>query len=271
MSGSRRIAPLSAREVRLPGPVPECPQGWSTGPPHFVGVGVQRCGTTRWFDLIVEHPDVSAPPATRKEQHFFDRFHDGGFSPADAELYGEYFPRPPGLLTGEWTPTYMTDFWVAPLLAAAAPAALLVVLLRDPVDRYLSGLRRRQRVAEALGAGLDQNAPHDEYSRGLYGEQLARLLAHVDRERVLVLQYERCVRDPQAELRKTFEFLGLPAVEVGQTLIDRHPNRQPEKPRLDSATLQTLADAYLSDVLRLLSLWPGLDVAVWPHFAHLRA
>ncbi len=109
------------RGVRAPGAPPVCPAGWHTGPPDFVGLGAQRAGTTRWFDLIVQHPEVEAPSVTRKELHYFDRFHSGGFATTDAVAYHDYFPRPRGRLTGEWTPFYLAAPWVPAMLSAAAP------------------------------------------------------------------------------------------------------------------------------------------------------
>ena len=45
--------------------------------------------------------------------------------------------------------------------------------------------------------------------RGFYGLHLERWAAHFDETSMLILQYERCVRDPEAQLARTYEFLGL--------------------------------------------------------------
>ncbi len=256
------------RGVRTPPPPPTCPEGWRTGPPDFVGVGAQRCGTTRWFDLIAAHPQVQKPPGLRKELHYFDRYHEGGFTAAGAEGYGEYFPRPQGALTGEWTPLYLTAVWVPAMLAAAAPDARLLVVLRDPVERYRSAMQHHRRAAEADGRPLDSLAPHDAFLRGLYGAQLRRLLVHFERSRVLVLQYERCVSDPQVELMRTWEFLGLgdPGCDLD---VEAHPNRQPEKPALHAYARRALVDAYSEDVTELVARFPEIDVGLWPNFAQL--
>ena len=52
---------------------PECPPGWSVGPPDFVIFGAQKSGTTWWFRLIEQHPGVVQPKNQRPELHFFDR------------------------------------------------------------------------------------------------------------------------------------------------------------------------------------------------------
>jgi hypothetical protein len=245
---------LAYQGVMMPPPLPECPAGWRTGPPDFVGIGAQRAGTTRWFDLVVAHPQIEAPPATRKELHYFDRFHAGGFTAADAEAYGEWFPRPQGQMTGEWTPVY--------------PAAKLLVTLRDPIERYLSGLQRHHRTARATEAPLNAMAPLEAFMRGFYHAQLTHLLAHFDRSRVLVVQYERCVRDPLVELRRTYAFLGVEDAGFAPDL-DAHPNRQAEKPELHADARRALVEAYTPDVALLAKSFPEIDLALWPNFVHL--
>ena len=130
--------------------------GEMVGAPDFVGIGVQKAGTTWWHGLIAAHPQVSARPDFHKERHFFDRFAVRAFGPADVSGYHGWFPRQPGTLAGEWTPDYVHMPWVPALLAQAAPKARLLVLLRDPVERLRSGLshQRAQRgrvTADGVG------------------------------------------------------------------------------------------------------------------------
>jgi hypothetical protein len=260
--------PLSCRGVRIPPPPPACPAGWSIGPPDFVGVGAQRSGTTRWFDLIVAHPQVHAPTATRKELHYFDRFHSSALTAAEAAAYSDYFPRPQGLLTGEWSPSYLASPWAARMLAKAAPDTRVLVLLRDPVERYISGLQRHRRVAVARAEPLDAMAPLDAFTRGLYHAQLRRLQAQFPRSQVLVLQYERCTADPRSELRRTYEFLGLSDAGFVPDL-NEHPNRQAQKHELDAEARAGLVEAYAEDVALLMRDYPEIDAGLWPNFALL--
>jgi hypothetical protein len=253
--------------VDLPPAPPDCPVGWRTGPPDFVGVGVQRCGTTRWFRLIASHPEVVEPTGA-KELHYFDQFHAGGWDAQSAARYHEYFPRDEGRKVGEWTPVYSTAPWIPGLLADAAPDARLLVLLRDPLERYLSGLQLDTEVARRRGAPLSRYAPLEAFLRGLYHAQLVRLLRHFDREQLLILQYERCVCDPAGELRRTFAFLGLSDTDFAPDL-ERHPRAQPEKPALDAAARSAYVEAYEDDVRALAGAFPEVDLALWPNFRHL--
>jgi len=258
--------PLTCQGVRTPPPPPAAPAGWHVGPPDFVGVGAQRSGTTRWFDLIVAHPEVVAPPATRKELHFFDRFHSSPFTAEDAQVYGKYFPRPPGLLTGEWSPSYLPSPWVPAMLAEAAPGARVLVLLRDPVERYISALARHHRVARASGQPLSAMAPLDAFARGLYHSQLRRLRKRFARSQMLILQYERTTAETRSELRRTYEFLGLGDPGFLPDL-SAHPNRQVQKPDLPPEVRRALVDAYAEEVALLVRDYPEVDVGLWPNFA----
>jgi Sulfotransferase family len=254
--------------VQLPAPPPECPPGWRPGPPDFVGIGAQRAGTTRWFRLLGSHPEVASSPLA-KELHFFDRFYEGGFEDADVGRYHEYFPRADGLKTGEWTPLYGNAPWVPKMLARAAPDARLLMLVRDPVERLVSGLQHNARVAREQGLPMSRLAPVEAFSRGLYHAQAMSFLGCFDRSRFLLLQYERCLREPLAELRRTLEFVGVSDVDFAPPDLDANPNPQHSKPSLDADTCDSYARAYREDVLALAAEFPELDLALWPNFSEL--
>ena len=61
------------RPWNAPLEIPECPRGWETGPPTYVGIGAQRCGTSWWYDSMRRHPRIRRSPLG-KEVHYFDRF-----------------------------------------------------------------------------------------------------------------------------------------------------------------------------------------------------
>ena len=107
--------------------------GETVGPPDFVGIGVQKGGTSWWYELIADHPGVTARADIHKERHYLSHFGTESFGPSEVERYHRWFPRQAGTITGEWTPDYLAHPWVAELLARAAPDARLLVILRDPV------------------------------------------------------------------------------------------------------------------------------------------
>ena len=237
--------------------------GEVTGPPDFVGIGAQKAGTTWWYGLMVSHPELAAPVGIHKERHFFDRFATIPFEPASIAEYHSWFPRRDGQLAGEWTPDYAAYPWVPPLLARAAPEAKLLLLVRDPVDRFRSGLAH----AERMGAPVDAA---DAVGRGFYFRALRRWLEHFPRDQILVLQYERCLADPDGQLSSTFSFLGLPDHRP-PTLGERLTRNTTSAHRLDPDVIARLVEIYEADVSALASSVADLDLARWPNFAYLAA
>jgi hypothetical protein len=248
---------------------PPCPPGWRTGPPDYVGVGVQKAGTNWWNLAIAEHPDVD--PSVRKELHFFQHQWEREFTDDDVRAYHRYFPRRPGHLSGEWTPRYLVDPWTPPRLRLAAPDARLLVLLRDPIERFRSGATHMLDRFQTRYEKLHPRFLVEATERGRYASLLARLVEHFPREHVLVLQLEQCMQHTARELDRTYAFIGL---EPGfrPSVIDRRisPARR-EKLVLPADLSDELYREYEPDVLRLASEWPGIDVGLWPNFAHLTA
>jgi Sulfotransferase family len=261
---------VSLREGDLTPPrrtPPACPQGWHTGPPDFVGIGAQRCGTSWWYGGAVRsHPLVATLPDRTKELHFFNRYWITPVEDDLADRYARFFPRPEGTITGEWTPRYMYDAWTLPLLAAVAPLARVLILLRDPIERYRSGVAHELARARRIGdTGPPVRIVNDAIARGFYYRQVKRALELFPSDRVLVLQYERCAAEPLAEMRRTQEFLGLePLGELSPRLRQRKPSR--EKPALAAALRDELHHRFSADVRALAELCPQIDPARWPNF-----
>jgi hypothetical protein len=245
-------------------PPPPGPQE-VTGPPDFVGIGVQKAGTTWWYQAVCAHPDVFSRSDIHKERHFFDRYAVRPFGPAECSLYHDWFPRPPGRLTGEWTPDYIHAPWVPALLAEAAPRARILVLLRDPVERCRSGLAHERRDRGRLTVEAQQ----DVVSRGLYAEALRRWSAYFPPEQMLLLQYEQCMADPGGQLARTYRFLGLEPFTPER--IEERVNATARSVDLTDEVRRRLVELYTPDVRALTERFAGLDLGLWPNFTGVHA
>ena len=268
-----------------------------SSPPDFVGVGALGSGTGWWHALLLQHPEIRPPQARRRALHHFDRFCSAEMTDADIAGYHARFPRRRGTITGEWTGRYLFDGWTPPLLRRAAPDAKLLVMLSDPIERYRSIFNHRLARRDE-GEALYMI---DAVDRRSHGAQIARLRRFYDPERILVLQFERCRRDPAGQYRRTLDFLevrdrdfaprrmrrkaagkpesrlvaallrlGLPEGtkrRVTERLVGRPVGRAtvPLWPDLEAA-LHTALDP---DVEALRALVPELDLSLWPNFAHL--
>ena len=258
----RRVGPFAPWEAGFAHtpPVPEPDE--KVGPPDFVGIGVQKAGTTWWFGLLAAHPDVTHRAAVHKERHYFAPYATATFTQESRRGYHAWFPRAAGMKAGEWTPDYIHQPWVPPLLERAAPDARLLVMVRDPVERFVSGLAHSQMVPGShLGTVLAEAV-----DRGFYAAALGRWARFSEAGRVLVLQYEQCVADPAEQLARTYRFLGLDdRFRPGEMHRASSPTLQ-EKVALDADARTRLIDLYGADVADLLVLVPELDLSLWPNF-----
>jgi hypothetical protein len=99
--------------------------------------------------------------------------------------------------------------------------------------------------------------------------QLQHLLRHFDRSRLLVLQYERCLRDPYGELEKTYRFLGLGDSGHAPATIHQHVERQYPHAELDPESRSRFSAFFAEDVSRLAASFPEIDTRLWPNFRDL--
>jgi hypothetical protein len=246
--------------------VPVPARGEETGPPDFVGIGVPRAGTTWWFQLITNHPNVAHMKGANfagpihKERHFFGRFGIEEFGPSDIKEYHQWFPHYTGKMAGEWTPDYLYHAWVPPLLAKAAPDAKLLLILRDPIERFRSGYAAAIRNGDDHIGGIVAEA----IGMSLYAENVRRWLDEFPADRLLTLQYETCRRDPALHLEETYKFLDLePTFQPPELQRERNKTVEP-KLELTGDLNKRLRDIFAPDIEEIAKLLPAIDVSLWP-------
>ena len=99
--------------------------------PDFLGLGVQKGGTTTLHTLLAAHPQLMLPQ--KKELHFFTHRYWRG-----KRWYGRQFrAATPDQKCGEITPYYLFHSLVPERIQRCCPKVRLIVLLRDPVERAL--------------------------------------------------------------------------------------------------------------------------------------
>jgi hypothetical protein len=231
---------------------------------------VHKAGTTWWYDLLIEHPRIDGESA-RKELHMLGQLRRKAITSERVAWYHRQFPRAPGHIAGEWTPRYMAMPALPAIIDRVAPGARLLAIVREPVERYRSGLSQWLGLAARRHDGADErDGRREALMRGFYGRQVQRLHEVVGRDRLLVLQYERCAIDPQGEYDRTLAFLGLPPHVLEPSIVARRVNATAgEKRILSRREVDTLVAEYGPDVRLLATLVPDLDLGLWPRFLEL--
>ncbi len=218
-------------------------------------------GVRWWSALVSDHPVVHRAGWSGSSQHFLSGFVRRTFGADEVQRYHDLFPRRPGTITGEWTPTYLGDPWVPPLLYRAAPEARIIILVREPIERLRLALDKSiDRRAVNAGAHMAESI-----DRSFYARPLKQMLKCFPADHVLVLQYERLVEDPLDGLAATYGFLGLESGHRPDGV--RRPQASAGHPPLDERTERRLIDLYATDVADLAALVPTLDLSLWPRFS----
>lgn len=212
--------------------------------PELVLVGAQRGGTTALTEALYRLP-ITDRPRRGKGSHYFSYNYYRGWewfqaqfpSQAWADRVEKKHGRP--MFCFDACPYYLFHPFAIERMAQALPDAKLMIMLRDPVRRAESHFHHSVShghedltFAEALMqettrlAGEDEkmrddwsywshsHEHHSYASKGMYADQIERLLTFYPREKVLILQSEAFYRDPNTELAKVTSWLGLPDVEL---------------------------------------------------------
>jgi hypothetical protein len=250
--------------------------------PDFVGVGVQKSGTTWVADVLAQHPGVLL---RRKEISFFVRyFHRGWdwyesfFADKQGRMAGElsvnhlYSPRPDMThreFYPAWNPRRRLYFWrrypsARDELAARYPDLRVFAVFRDPVERawshYSMWKARRERNGKRVVPFERMFADDGRWVRtqGLYGHWLEHW-----RERFPgfgVFLYDDIVNDPKTLARELYRFVGVdPSFEP---VLTRRVNEGRAKQPMPEAAARMLRETYRDEVTRFARLI-GRDLGSW--------
>jgi hypothetical protein len=231
----------------------------SPGAPAWLGIGAQRSGTTWFTDLLVQHPQVGLGTNAKKEQHLLQKVADGLLP---EEEYLALFPDD-GVRRGEWTPQYLRHASTPACAARLVPDAPVLVLLRDPVERFRSAMRlAATRFAQTGKQPWPYPVPITVQAfTGFYADQLAMWAAAVGRERMVVMVYENVRRDPAAAVADVWARMGLDPVPLAG--VDEASG---SSSRADwdwtPGLRESLEVLYAGQRARLEDDW-GLDLSAW--------
>jgi hypothetical protein len=176
--------------------------------PTFLGIGVQRAGTTWLHTLLASHPDVYMP-TRRKEIRFFERYFDRGL-----DWYQGFFCPPDEAARyraiGEISTQYYDCEACPERIYRTLPDVKLIIMLRHPVNRAYSHygfVVQRRNFRGSFQEFLDSR--HKSLEKGYYSRYLKRYLDCFDRTQILALLFEEVFGDVTRTQQTLADFLGI--------------------------------------------------------------
>jgi hypothetical protein len=225
--------------------------------PNLFIIGAEKGGTTSLHNYLALHPDISM--SEPKEPQLFSSAAWRERIESYREMLDAKAP-----VRGESSTTYTrwpSIQFVPERVAAHCPAAKLIYVVRDPIDRIVSAYAQQYAQLRELrtlrGALWDMDQPANFYvSQSRYASQLERWLEHFPLEQVLVVEQNDLRNDRARTVGEVLEFLEVdPTVPDG---VEAEFNTNAEKERLTPAAARLWFTA--SPLTRRLS--PGVRRAL---------
>lgn len=177
--------------------------GWSRLP-DFLCIGALKAGTSYLDVMLRSHPELSLP-LHLKEVEYFNRHHARG-----PEWYARQFAPADGRPRGEVSPQYLFDPACPDRIAAANPAARLIVSVRHPVERAVSQYRHWVQVTGYRGDFATFLHEHPgAWERSRYWAGLTPYRDRFPDDQLQVVVFEELVGDPLPVLAEIYAFLGV--------------------------------------------------------------
>jgi len=188
--------------------------------PNLIVVGAAKAGSTSMHNYLALHPEISM--SRDKEMRFFT-------DPDHLSWVGRYQAQfaPGTRYRGESTPQY-TKWPIFPgvvdRMADLVPDARLIYLVRDPVERAIAEYVEEVTwgvITEDIESALaDVEEPHNRIvAPSRYATQLREIHRRFDPSRVLVVDLGDLKAEPVVTMRRIFEFLELPPIDLEEEAL----------------------------------------------------
>lgn len=192
--------------------------------PHFLIIGAQKCGTTWLWDMLKQHPGTDL--GMEKEIYYFSsaenyrkgrEWYYGHFKGLDAaKIIGEastdyFYDRP--LLEHLFTDTSLPS--IPELVKSELPDAKILLILRDPVQRYISAYlhhlqSRRFSPRTGLLEATEKLPIARMIERGYYARYLSLWKKYFPEDQMHCMVFEEDIlRQPERSISEVYAFLGL--------------------------------------------------------------
>lgn len=179
--------------------------------PNFFVVGTHRAGTTWLYEVFLTASDIFVTP--EKETMFFCSYYDRGI-----KWYEHFYKSAQSYpARGEINPNYLAYKEVAYRIYKHYPESKIIVVLRNPVDQYISMYRLAKLRKRSVPSINELVMSASELPLQLYHDLLSMYLKLFPEKNILILKYEDMLDNEQHFLDRITEFLGVKHIQYRAT------------------------------------------------------
>jgi len=192
--------------------------------PNFFIVGTPKAGTTSLYYYLEEHPEVYMSSTKETNYFSYEEIKSQGLFYNEEHIITieQYLSQFDGVTTekaiGEASVSYLFYPSVPEKIKAFNPAAKIIMILRNPVDRgfshYLMDKRlgfvntSYEEIVNTKGTNSKLGLYYQQYvSLGLYYEQVKRYLSVFGERQVKILYFEDVANNLQHVIKDLYSFL----------------------------------------------------------------
>lgn len=243
---------------------------------YFFIVGAQRSGTTYFYQVLDEHPEIEMARPLRPEPKFFHT--DELFEKGLGFYKNRFFANQSGAwLRGEKSTSYIESEKAAARISRCFPGAKIFFLLRDPIERAIShywfsvnngweNLPMTDAFLKEPERWLNYDhkrisvSPYAYLRRGLYIDYISMYQRYFPPENIKVLLYEQLVGS-EVQIRNVYTYLGVS--DYTPTILHSKVNKGDKLDTSLSPDLEQYLIDYFAQPNTRLAEWLGMPLTEW--------
>ncbi len=199
----------------------------------FIIAGVQKSATTWLYNCIVNHPEVCLRNNKQEKNYYGGKvFNEKG----EEWFWSQFTLDNKENIVGDVSVEYIVDLSSVSELKRRFPELKLILCLRNPVERAISAYYWYKRKSLIPDVPLDQffsreqianpdSKLEDILERGLYAQQITRLLEVVPASDIQIIFYDDISQKPEEVLFSIWDFLKL----ENRSFVPPNLNERPKK------------------------------------------
>ena len=171
----------------------------------FLIIGSRKCGTTWLYEVLRRHPEICVSTKVKQSNYW------GAYFERGQDWYEAFFePENDAQLIGEVDPDIITSEGSAERIAAVHPDIKLLVLLRHPVDLFLSSHRHSLIKGDIKSDPGETWRTRAEFRKEVcFGKLLKPYYEKFEKEQIRIFFLQDLEKDPREFAASILNYLGV--------------------------------------------------------------